>query len=134
MSDKLGGPLGFRYRRLITDSGKMSFIFAGLARRDIELSTGSEIVLDLKEKYQFKVGKEKREIFFCIEGQNRAEEFLLFSRNERFCQYTQKVFVLENVINFVPRIFFWFKIDYAVQLALRFIVRIISGSEDEDEI
>ena len=63
MSDKHGGSLGFRYRRLKTDSGKMSFIFAGLARRDIELAAGPEIVLDLKEKYQFKVGREKREIF-----------------------------------------------------------------------
>ena len=84
----------------------MSFIFAGLARRDIELATGPEIGLDLKDKYQFKVGRKKREIFLCIEGNNRAEEFVLFSRNENFCEYTQKVFVLENVINFVPRIFF----------------------------
>ena len=42
--------------------------------------------------------------------------------------------MLENVINFIPRIFFWFKIDYAVQLAVRFIVKIISGSEDGEEI
>ena len=59
---------------------------------------------------------------------------MLFSRNEIFCEYTQKVFVLENVINFVPRIFFWFKVDYAVQLAVRFIVKIISGLEDSEEI
>ena len=64
MSDKHGGPLRFRYRRLKTDSGKISFIFAGLARRDIELAAGPEIVLDLKDKYQFKLGRKKREIFF----------------------------------------------------------------------
>ena len=56
----------------------MSFIFAGLARRDIESATGPEIGLDLKDKYQFKVGRKKREIFLCIEGNNRAEEFVLF--------------------------------------------------------
>ena len=63
-SDYHGWLLGF-YKRLDTDSSEMSFIFAGLARRDIEVSTGSEIMLDLKEKYNFKVGKEKREIFFA---------------------------------------------------------------------
>ena len=44
-----------------------------------------------------------------------------FQRNERFCEYTQKVFVLENVINFVPRIFFG--------LAIRFI-----RLEDSEEL
>ena len=44
------------------------------------------------------------------------------------------MFVFENVINFVPRICFWFKIDYALQLAVRFIVKIIASSEDSEEI
>ena len=58
----------------------MSFIFAGLARRDIGSASGPEIGLDLKAKYQFKVGRKKREIFFCIEGNIRDKEFVLFSR------------------------------------------------------
>ena len=42
----------------------MSFIFAGLARRDIGSASGPEIGLDLKAKYQFKVERKKERNFF----------------------------------------------------------------------
>ena len=72
------------------------------------------------DRFNLEMGIKQREIFVCGEGNDREKEFTLFSRNHRFCDYTQKVFVLENLFNFVSRMFFWFIIDYsAIQLAVR---------------
>ena len=58
----------------------------------------------------------------------------LFTRNEIFCENAHKQFVVENAINFIPRIMLGFRPDYAVQLSMRFIIRLVSGHTEIEEI
>jgi len=51
-----------------------------------------------------------------------------------FCENAHKQFVVENAINFIPRIMLGFRPDYAVQLSMRFIIRLVSGHTEIEEI
>ena len=69
-------------------------------------------------------------MFVHIDGIKREREFHLFTTDQTFCDVANKEYILYNIIHFVPKIFFWFKIDYATQIAIRFIVKLLSATDN----
>ena len=112
----------------------MSLIFSGLPRLNAEDSEGPDISVNLQNPFQLQVEANGRKIFVCIEGTTSLSDISLFTKNQKFCIYAQKKHILDNVVHFVPRVFYLFKIDYAVQIAIRYMVKMLSGTEDSNHI
>ena len=117
----------------------MSFIFSGLERLDqetedslnwyyfdvtdvttidgelnpmsLQIDSENEILLD--------------QCFSAEYDQHASKEVITTS--EKYLVNGQKMIVLENVVFFVPRIFFCFRPAYSCQLSIRFIVRLLTG-------
>ena len=111
----------------------MSIIFQGLRRLSKDDNEPvAQIFVDISKDAQIFVGKSSR-LLHVTHGSSK-DEHDLFTKNQMFVNYSQKKYVLENVIHFVPKIVFFFKVDYAVQISIRFIVKQISGTECQNEI
>ena len=64
----------------------------------------------------------------CFELQNETDTSNeVITSSEKFLLNGQKMMVLENVVFFVPRLFFCFRPAYSCQLSIRYIVRLLTG-------
>ena len=66
---------------------------------------------------------------YDAEGTSQIE---FYRNNERFIQNSLKQNPLLNVQHFVPKIFFWFRPAYCVQLSVRYMVRLLLGEKNEN--
>ena len=100
----------------------MSLVFSGLLRLNVQPAVGfNDPIIDLREPYTLKT--DQTEIRLTLLQANGDEDaMLIFTNNQRFIANTQKKYVLENILHFVPKVLFWFKPTYAVQMAVRFTV------------
>ena len=109
----------------------MSFVFSGLLR--LPAVGFNDPIIDMHETYTLKT--EQTEIRLILLKANGDEDaMLIFTNNQRFIANTQKKYVLENILHFVPKVLFWFKPTYAVQMAVRFTVRMLSGETNNQAI
>ena len=60
-----------------------------------------------------------------------TNQIKFYSNNERFIQNSLKQNLLLNVQDFVPKIFFWFRPAYCVQLSVRYMVKLLLGEQNE---
>lgn len=68
---------------------------------------------------------------FCQEGkEGKSIDIEIFTESQRYCLNTTKKYILEHALYFVPRIFYTFKPDYAVQLSMRYILGQVTGSTE----
>ena len=64
----------------------------------------------------------------CFELENETDTSTeVITSCEKFLLNGQKMMVLENVVFFVPRLFFCFRPSYSCQLSIRYIVRLLTG-------
>ena len=61
--------------------------------------------------------------------ETRQIEF--YNNNERFIQNSLKQNLLLNIQDFVPKIFFWFRPAYCVQLSARYMVKLLLAEQNE---
>ena len=67
----------------------------------------------------------------CFELQNETDTSNeVITSSEKFLLNGQKMMVLENVVFFVPRLFFCFRPAYSCQLSIRYIVRLLQASQN----
>ena len=132
----------------------MSYIFSGLKRNPALFSDGSSFEFEIdKAVYKppityeqsiqcfvhSKVEKQGVTVNKFLEtdlGDDSWEENLeiLWTKNETFLPNSVKVDYLKNIIFHLPKIFFLFRPGYSTQLAIRFAVRNLSGSNNNQEI
>ena len=112
----------------------MSFVFSGLLRLNVQPAVGfNDPIIDLREPYTLKA--DQTEIRLTLLQANGDENaMLIFTNNQRFIANSEKKYVLENILHFVPKVLFWFKPTYAVQMAVRFTVKMLSGETNNQAI
>ena len=111
----------------------MSLIFRGLKRltgyKETDPVEFHETRLDQVTEISTKgFDQKQRKVVVTLKDESEVIEkdtIELFTRNEIFCENAHKQFVVENAINFIPRIMLGFRPDYAVQLSMRFIIRLV---------
>ena len=120
----------------------MSFIFSGLERLDQETEdsinwyyfdvTDVTTIDGELNPMSLKIDTENEILLNqCFEteyDQHASTEVITTS--EKYLVNGQKMIVLENVVFFVPRIFFCFRPAYSCQLSIRFIVKLLTGIEE----
>ena len=68
---------------------------------------------------------EEKEDESTTEWSFHGEIFMLNSQKQNF---------LQNVELYLPRIIFWFRPVYAVQLGVRFVIQALTGNQDKTQI
>ena len=115
----------------------MSFIFRGLKRL---IQTDGEYIQFLDSGTQENeirtTGLDGRIRKVVLHNSNSGitSEVEIFTRNEKFYLNSTKQYVMENTIYFIPRIILGFRPDYSVQLSMRFIIKLVSGSNTVEGI
>ena len=61
-----------------------------------------------------------------------TNQIKFYSNNERFIQNSLKQNLLLNVQDFVPKIFFWFRPAYCVQLSVRYMIKLLLGEQNDN--
>ena len=117
----------------------MSFIFRGLKRlvkTENEYIQFQDTKVDNEENEIKKMGLDGRTRKVVLHDNNsgKTSEVEIFTRNEKFYLNSTKQYVMENTIYFIPRIILGFRPDYSVQLSMRFIIKLVSGSNTEEGI
>ena len=128
----------------------MSYIFSGLARKPTAIAERQSNDLSLEESiYKPSVLFDKAIKCFVIGKDEKSNNFLkinvetddwddlnlsLWTSKETFLLNSNKLAYLKDVVNNVPKLMFMFRPAYGVQLALRYIVRNISGVTDKQEL
>ena len=54
----------------------------------------------------------------------------IFSKSEKFCLNANKQYILEKCGQVIPRIFYTFRPSYGIQLSVRFVLQLITGTTD----
>ena len=74
------------------------------------------------------------EPYYNVKFEKYNGEIEIFTSNERFVLNSYKRNILKNAASFVPKIFFAFRPSYCIQLSCRFIMKLLTGSNDKNEI
>ena len=112
----------------------MSFVFSGLFRLNVQPAVGfNDPISDMQEPHTLKTDQTEIRLTL-LQATGDEDAMLIFTNNQRFMANTQKKYVLENILHFVPKVLFWFKPTYAVQMAVRFTVRMLSGETNNQAI
>ena len=115
----------------------MSFIFRGLKRL---IQTEGEYIQFLDSGTQENeirttgLDGRIRKVVLHNSNSGTTSEVEIFTRNEKFYLNSTKQYVMENTIYFIPRIILGFRPDYSVQLSMRFIIKLVSGSNTVEGI
>ena len=108
----------------------MSFLFSGLLRLNVQPAVRFDCEdIDLQQPFNLKSGQLGVKYDPPVD-EEQGHKFLVFTNNQSFVVNSQKKFFLENVIFFVPKIFYWFRPNYAVQIATRFSIKMLSGQTE----
>ena len=101
----------------------MSFIFGQLERVG---HSDSEVVFEHEglEEEEITLGKQK---VYIVQELIADQQYSLWTLSQRFVEQSQKLYVLQNPHEYVPYVALWFRPVYSLQLAVRHIVKIISG-------
>ena len=124
----------------------MSFIFSGLERLDQETEdslnwyyfdvTDVTTISGELNPVSLQIDSENEilldQCFSAEYDQHASKEVITTS--EKYLVCGQKMIVLENVVFFVPRIFFCFRPAYCCQLSIRFVVRLLTGIEESAHV
>lgn len=121
----------------------MSYIFSGLTRKNTVTSEEQSFTYSTdKNEYKPKVEYDKALKCFVLGKDEKKYNFIklnvetddwedytdtLWSHIETFLLNSVKVEYLKNVVNHVPKLFYMFRPSYSVQLAIRYIIKNISG-------
>ena len=120
----------------------MSFIFSGLERIDQETEdnlnwyyfdvTDVTTIEGELNPMSLQIDTENEILLNqCFEAEyDQHASTEVITTSEKYLVNGQKMIVLENVVFFVPRIFFCFRPAYSCQLSIRFIVRLLTGIEE----
>ena len=84
-------------------------------------------------------GKEKKqnislEPCYTVNFEKYIGEIEIFTSNERFVLDSYKRNILKNASSFISKIFYTFRPAYCIQLASRFVMKLLTGSNDTNEI
>ena len=112
----------------------MSLIFTGLSRLRSDNYEGEEQELIFPEGEDIAYGIKERQIHCHTILTEEFPSLRLFNTNQQFVLYAQKKYILQNVSYFTPAIMFFFKPEYSVQIASRFIIKLISGYQETKHI
>ena len=133
----------------------MSLIFSGLQRREItkleQEEDWDEFMFDDKKGVIDCTGtiNAKEIIFKSAEGSQHSillkeycaeweeinpNSIQFFTKNQNFCLNSAKQEILNNVLHYVPRVFYLFKPAYCTQLSMRYIIRMLSGNTNTVQI
>ena len=127
----------------------MSAILAGLVRRNHDVdhninwdSFKPEKIVSIEGNEnvaEIITGKEKKqsvalEPYYNVTFEKFKGEIEIFTSNERFVLNSYKRNISKNASSFVPKVFFAFRPAYAVQISCRFIMKLLTGSTDKQEI
>ena len=71
-----------------------------------------------------------------LDGEEQQKEVLvnIYTESETYLLNSQKINFLQNIEYYLPRIIFWFKPVFAVQLAARYTVKQLTGYQNEDDV
>ena len=112
----------------------MSFLFSGLLRLNVQPAVRFDCEeVSLQEPFVLKSGQLNVRYAQPPVGEH-GNEICVFTNNQNFIANSQKKYFLENIIHFVPKIVYWFKPNYAVQIAVRYSVKMMSGETDSQGI
>ena len=112
----------------------MSFLFSGLLRLNVQPTVRFDCEeVSLQEPFVLKSGQLNVRYAQPPVGEH-GNEFWMFTNNQNFIANSQKKYFLENIIHFIPKIVYWFKPNYAVQIATRYSVKMMSGETDSQSI
>ena len=93
----------------------------------------SKMQIDLRESFTLK----SEQLIVRLTPPKAGEEedeISMFTKNQSFVANSQNKYFLENVIHFLPRVVYWFRPNYAVQIAAHFTVKMLSGEKDSQTI
>ena len=109
----------------------MSFVFGQLERVG---HSDSEEVIDYEdgvEEEEITLGKQR---VYIVHELIADKQYSLWTFSQKFVEQSQKLYVLQNPHEYVPYVVLWFRPVYSLQLAVRHIVKIISGFTLPSEI
>ena len=128
----------------------MSLIFGGLQRLHFDLNEDAWSEINLKDTSTCKgetnvtqLGYEEQngsKIYIQIhpirqDWENETKNVIAIStQSERYLINRYKENLLENACFYIPRIFYTFRPAYCVQLSMRFLIKQLTGTENEQEI
>ena len=107
----------------------MSFLFSGLLRLNVQSAVGFENAeINFQESFTLKCEQLTVRVAQPQVGEQDNEiEIGMFTKNQNFVANSEKKYYLENVIHFLPKVVYWFRPNYAVQIAARYTVKMLSG-------
>ena len=117
----------------------MRFIFRGLkglVKTENEYVQFQDTKVDNEQNEIKTIGLDGRirKVVLHDNNSGKTSEVEIFTRNEKFYLNSTKQYVMENTIYFIPRIILGFRPDYSVQLSMRFIIKLVSGSNTVEGI
>ena len=108
----------------------MSFLFSGLLRLNVQSTVRFDSAeVNLQEPFSLKTGQLKVRFAQPPLGES-GDEIYVFTKNQNVIANSQTKYFLENVIHFIPKVVYWFKPKYAVQIATPYAVKTMSGEKD----
>lgn len=112
----------------------MSLIFTGLSRLRYDDYEGEDQEIIFPTGDDISYGIEERKIHCHTILTEDFPSLKLINANQKFVLHSTKKYVLQNVSYFTPTIMFFFKPEYSVQIAVRFVIKLISGYTETKHI